>query len=151
MSDAPDTLVGMIDALVEPAAPVPVSLMPQTWGWAVLALAVVGIAGWLILRRARHRHASAYRRAALAELERAGTAADVAAILRRAALVAYPRADVAGLIGTDWVAFLSRTGSTTFPPEELTCAPYVADPGPPSPDLRRAADQWLRSHQGHAP
>lgn len=148
MNEAPDTLVGMIDALVEPGAPEPVSLIPQTWGWAALALAVLVAAIWLIHRAAARRRANAYRRAARTALEAAQTASDVATILRRTALAAYPRAQVAGVIGADWIAFLSRTGKGDIPAQELTFAPYAAPDAAPSPALRRAAIRWVETHDG---
>ncbi len=148
MSDAPDTLVGMIDALVEPGAPEPVSLVPQTWGWAALALVLLAGAVWVIHRSAMRRRANAYRKAALAGLEAAQTAAEVSTILRRTALAAYPRAQVAGLIGADWVAFLARTGTGDVAPLELTSALYADPDHPASPALRQAAIRWVQTHEG---
>ncbi|WP_289155074.1 DUF4381 domain-containing protein [uncultured Salipiger sp.] len=151
--DAPDTaesLVALIDLLVEPPPPVPVPLTPQTWGWAglallLLALVVLGLWRWLARRRA-----NAYRRAALADLGSAATTAELAEILRRAALAAWPRTEVAALAGADWTRFLDRTGKGGFPAaagEELRRATYRDTGAAPSPELRAAAGRWLRSHR----
>lgn len=143
------SLVGLMNDLIEPAAPAPIPLIPQTWGWAVLALILLALAGWGVMRAlARHR-ATAYRRAALEELARATTGAEAAAILRRAALAGYPRAEVAGLVGADWLAFLDHTGPAPLPPEvgaELLAAPWRDETAPPSPALRAALAGWLRGH-----
>ena len=63
----------------------------------------------------RHRRATAWRRAALAELRalapaleagEPGALARLQTLLRRVALVTAPRAEVAGLTGADWAEFL---------------------------------------------
>lgn len=149
MNDTPEflSLVDMINALVEPPAPEPVSYVPQTWGWAVLAGLILAGLVWALRRYAVHRRANAYRLAALAALDRAATTADVARILRQTALAAYPRQDVASLIGESWITFLSRTGPAPFPAgQELTSGPYRA-PKPPSPALRQAAADWIQRHE----
>ncbi|WP_226621272.1 DUF4381 domain-containing protein [Alloyangia pacifica] len=145
-----ESLVGLINQLIDPVPPAPVSLMPQTWGWVALALLLAGLLLWGLWRWHRRHLANAYRRAALAELDRAGTTAELAAILRRAALAAFPRAEVASLTGADWTAFLSRTGRSRFPDtagEELRRAPYRDPDAAPSPELRRAAERWLKTHR----
>ena len=145
-----ESLVGLIDQLIEPVPPALVPLVPQTWGWVALAVLFAALALWGLWLGHRRRVANAYRRAALAELDRAGTTAELAAVLRRAALAAFPRAEVASLTGADWTNFLSRTARSRFPDtagEELRRAPY-RDPGAaPSPELRRAAERWLKTHR----
>jgi hypothetical protein len=97
-----------------PGAP---ALWPPAPGWwLVLVLVLVGL-GVLALRllglwRARRR-----RDRIVAELERlraqpCGPAlvGAVSALLKRAALSRFPRAEVAPLTGADWLAFLDRTG-----------------------------------------
>lgn len=145
----PVNLIGLIDGLIEPPPPPPVSMMPQTWGWAVLAVALAVLAGWLIWRWIAHRRANAYRRAALAELDRAGSdAAEIAAILRRAALAGYPRAQVAGLTGADWLEFLNQTGGDfdAATGAALLAAPYRGDAAA-DPAVRKAAEGWIRRHR----
>lgn len=159
MSDATDTapepvsLTGLIDELTDPPAPEPVSLVPQTAGWVVLAVVLVLLAGWAVWRWLAHRRANAYRRAALAELQAAGEdAAAIAAILRRCALAAYPRARVAALTGAEWVGFLNDTGGA-FGPEAsaaLLRAPYREDTDA-APELAQAAAHWVRRHRRDDP
>lgn len=143
-----DSLVDLLDQLILPGEPAPISMAPETAGWWVLgALLLVG-AGALARGLIRRHRAGAYRRAALAALAQAGDdPALIADILRRTALAAWPRARVAGLTGADWVAFLQRTGP--FPAERakaLTQAPYAPARGR-DPALSQAARDWVRHHK----
>lgn len=102
------------------AVPQPVSMLPQTWGWAALA-AIVLVLLLILAGRAfqRFRH-NAYRRDAiqrLSTLEAAmsgstgGQASrELAKILKQTALAAWPRRRVAALTGTRWVRFLGLSG-----------------------------------------
>jgi hypothetical protein len=143
----PANLPDLLARLTEPVQPVPVSMVPETAGWWIAgAIIVIALAfglwrGWSGWRR------NAYRRDALAALDAAGQdAAAVATILRRTALAAFPRREVAGLCGEDWIAFLNATGR--FPERaaaQLLRAPHA--PGVDALDLRQAAEVWIRSHR----
>jgi hypothetical protein len=145
--NVPTSLVDLINQLVEPTPPDPVSLLPQTAGWWVLGVLVLVALAYGVGRVLSHWRANAYRRAALRELALAGDdPTQVATILRRAALAAYPRREVAGLTGTSWVTFLCDTGR--FPQaaaKALIRSPY--DPGSDAEGLKQAAEGWLRSHR----
>lgn len=144
-------LLDMLEPVPEPAA---VSLMPQTPGWIVLGIVVV-VAVWWGLRQMRaRRRAGAYRRAALAELDRAGDKAEddsayIATLLRRTALAGYPRAQVAGLTGDDWLNFLDQSyGGKGFSGPEgkaLLAAPYRRNI--PQPGLADLARTWITTHR----
>jgi len=145
-----ETLAGLIGELVEPAPPPPVSMMPQTWGWVGLALLLLGLGIWAFRRWQRVRRANAYRRAALSELAGAQTVAEIATLLRRTALAAYPRARVAGLAGADWLAFLAQSGGRSFSGaagDELLSAPYRSGAAPASDDLKAAVRGWITQHR----
>ena len=80
--------------------------------------------------------------------------AQVARILRRVALVSFPRNNVAPLIGRDWLLFLDQTGGAgqfvDGPGRWLSTAPYVADCEVPPEDRRRVAElsrHWIRTHR----
>lgn len=142
-------LVQLLDLLEPVPEPPPVSWMPQTVGWIWLGIALVALilAGlrWLV----RHRRANAYRRAGLAALAAAGDdPARIAVILRRTALAGFPRAEVAGLTGVDWLRFLDRTmagdGFVSGPGRIIAEAPYRATT--PDPALSRLAQRWVRRH-----
>lgn len=152
-----DSLISLLDQLHDVAEPPPVSMAPATWAWAVLAgLIVAGLAAglWLWLR---HRRRTAYRRAALAELQALaprlaagdpGALAGLDRLIRRTALVAFPRAEVATLTGADWIAFLDRTGGAFAPfATPLGTGPYAPRPAAfDGPALLRAVRHWIARH-----
>lgn len=123
--------------------PEPPPLWPPAPGVVVLlviALAVV-IALALLWRRARARNA--YRRAGIALLDTARTSRDVNVVLKRVALAAWPRPEVAPLYGDDWAAFLD--GSCRLCRfSNLSTIDDGADPGR---ELTRAARTWIRHHR----
>ena len=111
-----DPLAGLVDIPLPPR----VSLWPQTWPSRILlVLVAVGLV-YGTVRALHHWRVNRYRRQALSELKgieaRATTltpadlACALASLLRRTALAAFPRHEVAVLTGTAWLAFLDRTG-----------------------------------------
>ena len=93
--DDPTSLQNLRD-IVEPA---PVPWWPPAVGWWILLVVVAAFAVWLASRAWRRRHANAYRRAALKELRSATNPVEIAEILKRTALCAFPRTAVASLSG----------------------------------------------------
>ena len=144
------TLVELLDLLEPIPEPLPVSLWPQTVGWLWLAIAFAAAFGWCVRRWLVVRRINAYRRVALQEVAAAGgESVALAAILRRAALAGYPRAEVAGLSGEDWLAFLDKTyGGTSFrdgPGRAFATAPYARSRV--TQDLAPLVIEWLRRHR----
>ncbi len=93
-------LVELLQRLEPIPVPAPVSLWPQTAGWVWLGLILLLLAALGLRRWLRWRRANAYRGAALVAVATAGRdPVALAAILRRTALAAFPRAPVAGLHG----------------------------------------------------
>lgn len=105
--------------------PDPVRFWPPAPGWYAVALIVFllllyGI--WWIYRRHRRDRAKHQALLLLAEYERqylAGSepgvvSAQISELLRRVALVYYPRARVAGLNGLAWIGFLKDTSTVNF-------------------------------------
>ncbi len=120
--------------LVQVSAPEAVPWWPPAPGWFVLAgLVVAGLMwlGWRMLRRWR---ANAYRRQAVRLIDQIadrGALDELPEILKRTALSAYPRADVASLSGDVWLGFLDGTlGATDF----------TSGPGRPLADRAFAVD-----------
>ncbi len=151
------TLVDLLDLLEPVPEPPQIPLWPQTAGWIWLGLAVACVAAWLGRRWLLTRRANAYRRAAFKAIAAAGDdPVALAEIVRRAALAGYPRAEVAGLYGEDWLAFLDEAyGGTGFregPGRLLAVAPYASARS--APDLTPLVALWVRNHhrpRGAAP
>lgn len=147
----PVNLVDLMNALVLPPEPEAVSMFPQTMGWVILgAVLAVGLLVLAILLHAHWRENS-YRRDALAALpEAAATPERLAHLVRQTALAAYPRSEVAGLYGQDWLSFLDRTcdgaqfssGAGAF----LIKAPYVKN-AHVTPDAVEAVRHWIARHK----
>ncbi|MBY5412446.1 DUF4381 domain-containing protein [Rhizobium leguminosarum] len=156
-------------SLLDIATPEPVSWMPQTWGWAVLVGAILVMLALAGLRWLLHYRADAYRREALAllvvieeRLRRPETRRDgileLGEILKRTALAAWPRREVASLSGDGWVRFLeTHDGDGTadtlkrlLDDFEYHGAEIVADlPSNVCGDLVAAARDWIERH--HVP
>ena len=138
--------------------PDPVSLMPITPGWLILA-------GWLLavlMLAARHlikqRRRNRYRREALAVLKTIESEKDlcpvesaqrIASLLKRTALAAYPRQQVASLSGNDWAQFLKESANNdrqiADAAEMLAAAAYRPDAD--GRELSAAARRWIRLHR----
>ena len=156
---APDALAGLHDVV----APPPVSWAPQTVGWAVLAAILVVLAAWLGWRAWKRARANRYRKVALAEIDRiAGALRDdpaaalgaVNEILKRTALTAWPRSEVASLTGPRWLEFLDNTGGghdfREGPGVALAhrlYAPGAADAGEERDAFLDVARRWIRHHR----
>ncbi|MGI9508438.1 MAG: DUF4381 domain-containing protein [Geminicoccaceae bacterium] len=146
-------LVELLDLLEPVPEPQPVSLWPETVGWIWLGIGLIAFAAWLVRRWVLDRRANAYRRAALQAIEAAGdNVSTIALILRRTALAAFPRTEVAGLYGDDWLAFLDRTyGGSGFregPGRAIAKCPY-AEAGEEA-NLAPLAVEWVRRHRRDA-
>ncbi|QKX17847.1 DUF4381 domain-containing protein [Microbulbifer sp. YPW1] len=147
-----ETLPDMLAQLVPPPEPAAISLWPATplaQGLAFLLLAGLLYLAWRWLRRYR---ANAYRRAAEAELGRiADDPAQIAEILRRTALAAYPRQQVAGLTGARWLEFLNRhypgNGFQGEAGQLLLLAPYQKIASTTVAELADEAKVWIRQHK----
>ncbi len=115
-----------LEKLADITVPPPPAWTPQTWGWVALGIVLLAIVIWLAVRAAKHRRANRYRVEALAEMaalesqtadnrQRAAALAAMPALLKRVALAAWPRTEVAPLSGQSWVAFLrSHAGRHGF-------------------------------------
>nr|WP_314071642.1 DUF4381 domain-containing protein [uncultured Roseococcus sp.] len=127
--------------------PSPISLWAATPAWYVLGalilLVLLGLS-WLGWRAWRRR---AYRREALRELEAAQAPAEIAIVLKRTALAAWPRASVASLTGAEWASWLRasapRARLTEAMAQRLAELAYL--PVMP-PGAKDAARNWIRRH-----
>ena len=104
-----------LDNLRGLAEPPPVSWWPLAPGWWVLFGILVALAAFISVKCWLSWRGNAYRRAALRELEGADGIAAVAELLKRTALVAYPRDEVAPLTGDRWCDWLESKGRGEMP------------------------------------
>lgn len=158
-----------LEGLADIALPAPVSWMPQTWGWAALAVVIAILGAWLYVRARRAQEARRYRVEALAELDvleskvesdmlRAEGLAALPPLIKRVALVAWPREAVASLSGPAWIDFLhARSGGPALP----DALERLLDDGEYRPTLAtigadearasiRAARTWIEDHHVRA-
>jgi hypothetical protein len=154
--------------LQEIELPEPVAMTPQAPGWFVLAGLAALCAAWLLWRGYRRWARNAYRRQAMMELEklktdwgdpgqRSGVPGELSALVKRTALSAYPRAEVASLAGDAWLGFLDGSiGSTEFTRGSGRPLAYLAYA--PSAEAALSEDEvsgllwtvsrWIRRHRG---
>ena len=130
--------------------PAPVAWWPPAVGWWILSVVVAVSAVWLAFRAWRRWRANAYRRAALKEIQSATNLVEVAEILKRTALCAFPRTDVASLSGDAWSEWLRQAVAQELPaPVAETLAHGVFD----GTNSKNRADvvsfvaSWIRHHR----
>jgi len=111
-----------LDRLQDIVTPPPVPWWPPAPGWYVLgALLFILLALGLVVWLQRYR-ANAYRREALRELDALEAKRqwpELPVLLKRVALTAFPRAEVASLTGDSWIAWLNQRGGGTEVSPEL--------------------------------
>ena len=150
MTGDPADLANLRD-IVMPAAIPWWPLAPGIW---ILLAGLLATAIVASLRAFRQYQANAYRREAIRELDGLTDMTGVMPLLKRAAMAAYGRENVASLSGDAFLAFLDRTGGTSVftsgPARLLPGLAYSTGAGPTSGDLDRAvadARRWLRKHR----
>jgi hypothetical protein len=140
-----------LENLHDIVVPDPVSWWPPATGWWVLLAAVLVAVTLVALRIYRSRRANAYRRAALRELETVGSPAQLLALLKRVALVTYPREMIASLSGAAWLEFLEhevpncfggRTGDLLLRVDYENVRPTTEE----FAQLKFSARAWIEEH-----
>jgi hypothetical protein len=130
--------------------PPPVSFWPATPAWFVLFAILAALLLWNAWRGWRRWRANAYRREALRAVQAAQQPEEIAAILKRTALAAWPRAEVAALSGPKWATFLQCTAPgarlDVAAAQRLASLAYA----PMSLDMRDDAARWIRFHDARA-
>ena len=139
-------------------APAPVPWIPATSGWWVLLAWLVAVLLLVIWRLVQRRRRNRYRRQALSELAAIQRQPDamppcstqrIAAVLRRTALAAYPRREIAPLYGSSWARFLRDSANNdqqiANAAEQLAAAPYQPDANGEA--LLEPARRWVRLHR----
>jgi Domain of unknown function (DUF4381) len=145
--------------------PQPVSMLPETIGWWLLLVLILGVGAWWGWQTWRRYEAQAYRRAALAELEWLAPAVrhrdpaalgELAALLKRVALHLRPRTEVAALTGEPWLRWLDSryagSGFSAGPGRLLLELPYRPPavfeelPAPELAKLLELVHGWMETH-----
>lgn len=149
-------LVDLLELLHEIVPPEPIALVPQTIGWWIALAWLVACFAFIVAAIVRHRRANRYRREAIAELARIEAQADapeapaaLAALLKRTALAAYPRQQVASLYGSAWAAFLvdSSNGDAVIAAAADSLAHAAYREGICVTELTPASRRWIRRHR----
>ena len=144
----------LLDLMHAIVVPDPVSMTPQTDGWWVVLFWLVAVIALSAVKFVQYRRRNRYRREALVELDcvdfqSSDAASDIASIVKRTALVAYPRSDVASLFGAAWVEFLVDSASNDSQVERaaarIAAAPYK--PGIDAKDIIEPAKRWVKVHR----
>ena len=151
-----------IEGIAEVLPPAPVSWLPVTTGWQVLALLALGLAGWFAYRRLVRWRRNRYRREALRELAELQQLAPaqrldaIAVVLKATALRAWPRQEVAALSGTAWTGWLASAGAelSDASRELLAGGQYRVSAPIDEAAVERLQSEvagWIRSHREAAP
>lgn len=144
---------GSLQDLHPIVSPEPVGLLPLAPGWQVLLAIIAFFVLWQAWKLWLKRRANQYRRQAIRELDQLDGATGIPDLLKRAALSAFNRQEIAALTGSDWHQFLDRsarmdrfTGScgawldaVAYGDDALT-ADQISE-------LQAAARTWLAEHR----
>lgn len=127
--------------------PEPASAWPPAPGVWVVSGLILLIAGMLFFRWFKTYRKNAYRRAALAELEQAGSVAEMGEILRRTAIQAFGREAVIELQGEAWFQWLEAQPGLQIP-EKVRRAwrSIYSSRAADSEALRDYVGKWVREH-----
>jgi hypothetical protein len=146
---APDTALRMLHDYYQPAPP---AWTPQTVGWYGLFVTVLLSFLWLGIRSTLSWFKNRYRREAVRGVAVAAPA-QFSILLKRAALAAWPREEIASLSGEAWLDFLNRTGTSepfrTSPGNQIEEIALNESPASEEDELalRRLAMKWIRRHR----
>jgi hypothetical protein len=152
----PGSLANLRDVI----PPEPAAAWPPAPGWIGISVAVASFAVWFSLRARARWRADRYRRAALSALEDArarGAVRELPELLRRVALAAYPRREVASPIGNEWLDLLDRAAPGRIDADvgrdylALAYDPDARIDASRHAALFDAAQAWIRHHAEGAP
>lgn len=139
-------------ALMHPVVyPEEINLFPATTGWLMIGLWIVCVIVIIVTAKIRRYRAARYRREA-AQLIHSIPGEDhqdtqaIASLVKRTAIAAYPRSEVASLTGSDWKHFLQQTSLAMSDEQARVVSIAAYDPTVPTSQVRAAALLWIRTH-----
>lgn len=148
--------MNLLQQLKDIHPPDPVAFWPLAIGWYVLFGVVVLLlvwSGWILWCRYQRQANYRYALSILQQLrERASNGddtviAELSTLLRRTALMKYPRIEIAGLAGEAWLRFLDRVmDGHEFHQgvgRVLVDAPYQKNPKAEWPALFELVENWM--------
>lgn len=160
-----DAIANELKQLKDLALPEPISWFPHTWAWFSLFAVIVCALVYVLFKWFHRYRANAYRREALEALERfdeqlpqsndaVSASQQVAQLLKRVALVSWPRAKVARLSGDEWVTFMQQHSPEKIDTALGTCIGNDEYRGELPPlklsrwksSLIPSAREWIRRH-----
>lgn len=142
--------------------PASIGWWPPAYGWIILGvlalLLLLGLAGFLIhyvinnrAKRQALRLLETYRDVYLKQMNAQLTSARISELLKRVALVYYPREKIASLSGEAWIAFLNQTSKRldfhSVSVLLLEC-PYKPSADQDLLPLFHLAQQWIKQRSG---
>lgn len=158
-----------LENLHDIVTPAPTSAWPPAFGWYVIGALILITCVLLIVQAIRNWWQNRYRTAAIGELNHLRNAIQKSSnqsivgaldhILKRVALAAWPREDVARLSGDRWIEFLNRNANlggnaVLFEPEQIRVlrdSAYSSKISDELSDLQieelfATVEQWIRRH-----
>lgn len=152
------SLPQLLDLMHDLVPPEPIAWTPQTIGWLVAGVWLLVVLGLLVWHRVQVWRRNRYRREALAELRAISSqpdlspqamASEIATLIKRTALAAYERDEVAELYGEEWAEFLRQSSANDrlvdASAQALGNAAYSRNAN--GPDLVKPAQRWIKVHR----
>ena len=152
------------------ASPEAISLWPLAPGWWAVAALVLAVIYLTSRKIQKTRRAGAYQREAVSEIsihwqqyldeqDVSLYLQNLASLLKRTALSAYPASNAASASGDTWLAFLDSTLPATSSGNRfqsdvgqlLITGPYRKHTETAPAELHALAEHWLRSHTQQSP
>lgn len=149
-----------LSKLHEIPVPKDISWLPQTLGWQLILLSVVGYGLYKVYLAYDKWLKNAYRREAVNYLNSLGSEpADliqIPVIIKRAALYGFNRAEVSQLGGKDWENWLDKqcsgvnfSGQLTGVLSHLAYSPKPTISKAQLAELKTQVTTWVNNHRGH--
>ena len=157
ISSTEDSIDAIIAALnLEPLQePEPVRFTFETIGWLMLLGFTIGVITVLVMHRVKVRRHNRYRREALQELAKleSGLPGLIGslAVLKRTAIIAFGREEVAQLDGKEWIRFVDMSATGVDLMQYNTAIDFAVYRGE-YPDanedraIRSNIEKWIKTH-----